>query len=165
MSSEIDELKNSCFAKDLTQDELKTLNEIAKSKVYYKNEKIFDEDDESNSLYLLVEGRVCIERKAFPTRHLFIPQIQIVKHGQIFGEMAFLEDAPRSATARAKGNVRVLVFQNSTLKNLMTENTALGYKLMANIAKIVSRRLRRMNDQWLSAVGNDFVMPEFEYLD
>jgi CRP-like cAMP-binding protein len=163
MHTFVQELKKSMFAEGLDDNELEKLCSIAESKTFFKSEKIFDEKDKTSSLYFLVEGRIRIERKAFPKRHLFIPQIQIVKHGQIFGEMAFLDNVPRSAIARAAGSVRVIIFDSEKLHQLLTMDANLGYKVMGNIARIISRRLRRMNDHWLSAVGSDFVIPEFEY--
>jgi CRP/FNR family cyclic AMP-dependent transcriptional regulator len=161
--SAVDDLSDSIFAERLDDEELAAVAALAEAKTFYKNDKIFGEDDVSNSLFFLVEGKVAIERKIVGSRHLFVPQIQTVRHGHIFGEMAFLENMPRSATARAKSNVRVLVFQQDQLEKLMESNPVLGFKLMRNIAFILSRRLRRMNDQWLSAVGKDFVFPEFEF--
>jgi CRP-like cAMP-binding protein len=161
--SAVDDLRDSILAERLDGEELAAVAALAEVRTFYKNDKIFGEDDISNSLFLLVEGKVAIERKIAGSHHLFIPQIQTVRHGQIFGEMAFLENVPRSATARAKSNVKVLVFQQDPLEKLMESSPVLGCKLMKNIAFILSRRLRRMNDQWLNAVGKDFVFPEFEY--
>ena len=161
--SAVDDMRDSIFAERLGDEELAAVAEIAEAKTFYRNDKIFGEDDVSNSLFFLVEGKVVIERKIVGSRHLFVPQIETVRRGHIFGEMAFLENVPRSATARAKSNIKVLVFQQAQLERLMESNPVLGFKLMRNIAFILSRRLRRMNDQWLSAVGKDFVLPEFEY--
>jgi CRP-like cAMP-binding protein len=146
-----DELANSILAQDLSEDELHRLAEIAREQHYYKDEIIFTENEQGDKFYLLIEGKVCIERRIMST---FLPiprQIITVKKGQIFGEMAFVEKTNRSATARCKSNVKVLYFTYSDLMKLFSLHTDLANKLLTNMAGILSRRLRRMNDQWLNA--------------
>ncbi len=145
-----DELANSILAQDLSQDDLQKLAEIAREQHYYKDEVIFTENEQGDKFYLLMEGKVCIERRIMSS---FLPvprQIVTVKKGQIFGEMAFVEKTTRSATARCKSNVRVLYFSYNDLKQLFTQHTELANKMLTNMAGILSKRLRRMNDQWLS---------------
>src|SRR5262245_51375436 len=68
---------------------------------------IFNEAEKANRLflkrdkmYLLIEGEVALSAKGRP--------IGSVKAGEIFGEMSAISDAPRSATAVAKTNCRLL---------------------------------------------------------
>jgi len=160
----LEDLRKSILADNLNDEELNQLAAIAASRTFYKNETIFDEKDEGNALYILVEGRVCIEIRSLEKRMPLPKQIMIVKRGQIFGEMAFVERRFRSASARAKGNVRLISIPSGELEKLIQENTSFGLKVMTNLARILSRRLRRMNDQWLGAVAHEFPLPEFEYI-
>jgi len=145
-----DELANSILAKDLSQNDLHDLAEIAREQHFYKDEIVFSENEEGDKFYLLMEGKVCIERRIMSS---FIPVpklIVTVKKGQIFGAMAFVEKPVRSATARCKSNVRVLYFVYNDLKQIFSRNPELANKLLTNMAGILSKRLRRMNDQWLN---------------
>ncbi len=160
----VDDLRKSILADNLNDEELNQLANIAAARTFYKNDSIFDEKDDGSSLYILVEGRVCIEIRSLQKRMPLPKQIMIVKRGQIFGEMAFVERRFRSASARAKGNVRLISIPSGDFDKLMQENPSLGFKVMTNLARILSRRLRRMNDQWLSAVAHEFPLPEFEYI-
>ncbi len=159
----VEDLRKSILADSLNDKELNQLAEISTSRTFYKNETIFDEKDEGNALYILVEGRVVIEIRSLQRRISLPKQVMIVKRGQIFGEMAFVERRFRSASARAKGNVRLVSIPSRDFEKLMQDNPLLGFKVMTNLARILSRRLRRMNDQWLSAVAHEFPLPEFEY--
>ncbi|HPG42092.1 MAG TPA: cyclic nucleotide-binding domain-containing protein [bacterium] len=145
-----DELANSILAKDLTQNDLHDLAEIAREQHFYKDELVFSENEEGDKFYLLMEGKVCIERRIMSTIIPVPKLIVTVKKGQIFGEMAFVEKTVRSATARCKSNVRVLFFVYNDLKQLFSRNPELANKLLTNMAGILSKRLRRMNDQWLN---------------
>jgi len=143
-------LQDTVLACDLTKEELIMLAEIACEQSFFKNELIFNENEAVDSIYLLLEGRVQIERKNNLSNPFFNRQLLVLKAGQVFGEMAFIEKGLRSASARAKSHVRAITFSSLRLEQLMLENPLLGYKIMTNFARILSQRLRRMNDQWLS---------------
>ena len=157
------QIQQSMLGADLLGDELQALEKIASEKSYYKNDLIFSENEPGDTIYILTEGRVNIERREQLHRHLLPKQIFTVRKGQIFGEMAFIERGPRSATARARSNVTVIMLHLNDVEVLLEQNRDLAYKLMRNLARILSYRLRRMNEQWLNAVPEDFPASEFEY--
>ncbi|MBN2411035.1 cyclic nucleotide-binding domain-containing protein [candidate division KSB1 bacterium] len=158
-----DDLNNSMFARGLTKHDLELIVQIARGKRYYKDEIIFSENVPGDKIFILAEGKVLIERRVMPDPHLFPKLILTVKKGQIFGEMAFVEKNSRSATARTKSNVRVIYISSNDLMNLMSEHTDLACRIMTNLASILSKRLRRMNEQWLSAHAQSYILPDFEY--
>ena len=156
-------LNQSVIGNGLDNSELERLAGIARVEQFYKNEIIFAENDEGDSIYVLVEGKVCLERRVKNHRPVPPTQITIVRQGQLFGEMGFLENRKRSATARAKGNIQLLVIDSEDLRKLISSNSQFAIKFMSNLALILSARLRRMNEQWLNAISRDFQLPEFEY--
>ena len=157
------DLSQSVIGKGLEDSELEHLAGIARGIQFYKNEIIFAENDEGDSIFVLAEGKVSLERRV--KNHQPVPptQITIVRHGQLFGEMGFLENQKRSATAKAKGNLRLFVIDSDDLRKLMSNDSQFAIKFMSNLALILSARLRRMNEQWLNAISRDFQLPEFEY--
>ena len=157
------DLKDSMLARGLTDNDLQQIAGIARKKKYYKDEIIFSENEPGDTIYILAEGKVYIERRVMPDPHLFPKLILTVKKGQIFGEMAFIEKNNRSATARAKSNIRLLYISSDDLMDLLSGHTDLACRLMINFASIISKRLRRMNEQWLSAHARNYLLPEFEY--
>ena len=151
------------MADGLGDPELEELAAIAQVHMFYKNDVIFAENEQEDSMYVLVEGRVSIERRLMPNHKLGHKHIQNVRRGQIFGEMGFIEKRSRSATAIAKSTVRVLRFNFQDLENKINSDAQLGVKLLRTIAELLSRRLRRMNDQWLRTYGDGSMLKEFEY--
>jgi CRP-like cAMP-binding protein len=92
-----------------------------KPKTFAKGKKIFAENQRGlpfllmpNRIYLLLDGEVAIFVKSAP--------IGTVRPGQIFGEMASIDQGPRSATAVAKSASRVIALDHRQLQ------TALGRK-------------------------------------
>lgn len=158
------DLSQSVIGRGLDDGELEHLAEISQVVQFYKNEIIFAENDDGDSIYVLAEGKVCLERRVKNHRPVPPTQITIVRPGQLFGEMGFLEKGKRSATARAKGNVQLLVINSDDLHKLIAKDNHFAIKFMSNLALILSARLRRMNEQWLNAMSHDFQLPEFEYL-
>ncbi len=160
---DISDLKNSMLGEGLTDDDLTILAYIAEEKKYFKGEIIFSEKDKGTDLYVLTEGRICIERRAVGQRAIMPKQIQTVKQGELFGEMAFIEGKTRSATARAKSNVNVVIISSSELEKLVHQNCEFGFRFMKTLAVIISRRLRRMNEHWISAVAQHLNILEYDY--
>ena len=157
-----DDLKTTMLADGLIDDDLKMLAEIAKVKEYYKNGIIFRENDVEDSIYVLLQGKVAIERRIMPNQQAIHAHIQNVRRGQLFGEMGFIERRSRSATAVAKGHVRLIQFDIEELEHLIALHEMLGLRLFRTIAELLSRRLRRMNDQWIRTVESSS-LKEFEY--
>ncbi|MBN1561004.1 cyclic nucleotide-binding domain-containing protein [candidate division KSB1 bacterium] len=157
-----DDLKRTMLANGLVDHDLQLLAEIAKVKDYYKNGIIFRENDTEDSIYVLLQGKVAIERRILPNQQAFHVHIQNVRRGQLFGEMGFIERRSRSATAVAKGHVRLIQFDIEDLQRLIERHEMFGLRLFRTIAELLSRRLRRMNDQWIRTVESSS-MKEFEY--
>ncbi len=69
--------------------------------------------------------------------------VGVVKEGDLFGEMAILEKRPRSATARAIGETRVLTVDRRTFLRRVKEDPTLAL----NILRSLSQRIRNMNHE------------------
>ncbi|MBD3373678.1 cyclic nucleotide-binding domain-containing protein [candidate division KSB1 bacterium] len=156
-------LKDLWFFSSLDVDELEKLSRICEWKTFIKNEKIFDQNDTGDSLFILVEGRVVIERRLRGYKPAIPKQLVTVKKGQPFGEMAFIENRERSATARAKGHVKVICIYANKFFNLIEKEPVLGLKMMTLLARVLGRRLRRTNDQWLSTMTQASWLLHMEY--
>ena len=71
--------------------------------------------------------------------------IATISNGQIFGELAFLDGAPRVAHAVANQASILLVIQRAAFSDLVQREPHLGSIVMRNIAIELSNRLRRTN--------------------
>ena len=102
-------------------------------KVFQPNEIMFCEFEPGNDFYLIQHGKVKITKTVGSS----IKTLDILEEGDIFGEMAILEEQPRSATAMAIDEVKTLHFNRENFEMLMTSNPALALKLL----KIFSIRI------------------------
>src|SRR6266850_7744152 len=83
---------------NLTPDELKNLRQVAQERRFSAGQDIFKEGDSGEGVYAVTEGLVQITALVGPGARRAFSQ---VGPGDIFGEMAVLENKPRSATVTA----------------------------------------------------------------
>jgi CRP-like cAMP-binding protein len=104
-------------------------------------EDIFIQGVPGAGMYIILEGEVSIlvepENK----------EIALLKEGEFFGELALLDESPRSATARSKEGCTVLGFFQSDLFSLLERSPKLGAKIILRLARIIGERLKFSNEQ------------------
>jgi CRP/FNR family cyclic AMP-dependent transcriptional regulator len=108
-------------------------------KVYKDEDIIFCEYEPGDTFYLINSGKVQIVKIMGDIEKT----IDVLEPGEIFGEMAILEGAPRSATAIAQGRVRALEFNRENFKVLMQGNPQIALKLLKLFTKRIYDQKRR----------------------
>ena len=93
---------------------------------FRKGDIIFCEYEPGDTFYLLQSGRVQIVQIMGDLEK----NIAILQPGEIFGEMAILEEAPRSATTIALDEVKALEFNRENFEVLMMGNPQIAMKLL-----------------------------------
>ena len=109
---------------------------------------IFCEYEPGDAFYLIQEGRVQISRIMGDIEKT----IDILQPGEVFGEMAILEEAPRSAGATALDDVKVLEFNKANFEILMQGNPQIALKLLRLFTKRIYDQRRRFMILTLSDV-------------
>ena len=114
------------------------LNELLTRRECQTGEVIFKEGESGNSVYIIWSGRVAVVKGDFddPT---------VLAHrgaGEVLGEMALLEDAPRSASVVALEPTQLLALRGRDFQRLLTSTSTFGLNLLASL----SRRLRASDE-------------------
>ncbi len=107
---------------------------------YASNEIIFTEFEPGNEFYFIQEGRVKIVKIINNTEKT----LDVLEIGDVFGEMAILEEEPRSASAIAMDDVKVLKFHRDNFDSLLQGNPQLAYKLLVIFSKRIYDAKRRL---------------------
>lgn len=127
-------------------------------KVFQPNEILFCEYEPGNDFYLIQEGKVKITKTVGSS----IKTLDILEPGDILGEMAILEEQPRSATAIAITMVKALNFNRANFEMLMTSNPALAMKLLHVFSIRIYDAKRRLAillmDDIVGKVADVFIM-------
>ncbi len=100
---------------------------------------IFCEYEPGDKFYLIQKGKVQISRVIGEIEKT----IDVLAPGEIFGEMAILEEAPRSANAIAVTDVKALEFNRANFGILMQGNPAIALKLLKLFTKRIYDQRRR----------------------
>jgi signal transduction histidine kinase len=130
---------------ELDPAELQALRNIAQERTFPAGSRIFSENDPGDGVYLIRDGLVeiahMVDDRALCVFSKFGP-------GEIFGEMAVIEDLPRSATTTAVKETRVYFIPRAEMMALLRRSPALSFKLLQE----VSRRLRGFNQHHLREI-------------
>jgi len=97
-------------------------------------EVLFREGDQDDVMFAVVEGQVELSRNGVV--------IEDVGPGGIVGELALIDPAPRSATARARTEARVARVDKKVFTFLVQEHPTFALQVMA----VMAQRLRRTNE-------------------
>ena len=121
----------------LEGEELAALADIALEKDFAPGEVLFEEGQLAHHLYILVSGKVEIFRKV-GSDEIFLA---LLGAKECFGEMAILDDEPRSASVRAVEPTTVLKVDRESFRELINERPQISFAIF----KILSQRLRSKN--------------------
>ncbi len=104
------------------------------------NEIIFCEFEPGNEFYFIHSGQVKIVKIINNTEKT----LDILDAGEIFGEMAILEEEPRSASVIALEHVKLFKFHRDNFETILHGNPQLAYKLLMIFAKRIYDQKRRL---------------------
>jgi CRP-like cAMP-binding protein len=105
---------------------------------------IFAEGTKGDKVYLILGGAVRISRQV---PGMGEEALAVLRAGTFFGEMALIDDFPRSADARAHEACRLFVIRKEDLEDLLFVDRDLAYDLLWSFVRTLSSRLRETNDK------------------
>ena len=129
---------------ELSQGELRILEQKVYVRRYTDGEPIFKEGDPSLGMYIVKDGAVDIVSGAHAGQSVLLATLT---PGDFFGEQGLIDDAPRSASAIARGATEAIGFFKPDLMTLIRQKPDLGLKIFLRVAKTLSARLRRANEE------------------
>jgi CRP-like cAMP-binding protein len=128
-------LKSISFFSDMSEHDLQQIAEITEEKTYAKGEAIIEERTSAERFFIIYRGKIEIT-KQFEDGEQFV--LAVHSDGDFFGEMALLDEGPRSATARAVEPTTVLEITRSDFETLLYKAPVVAY----HIIRELSSRLR-----------------------
>ena len=120
---------------------------LASVRSYRGGDVMVREFEQATDLIVILEGSARITGFSGELLAEFGP-------GSIVGEIALVDEQPRSATVRAVGNVTAAILPRAALMDMMEADPEVGRVVMTNIAKVLCKRMRTMNAHTSSALEN-----------
>ena len=108
-------------------------------KVYDDGKIIINQEEPGDCMYEIQEGQV----EVFKEKEGKEIQLAVLGKGDFFGEMAIFDREVRSATVRAKGEVRALTIDKRTFLRRITEDPSLAFRIVERM----SRRIRELDSE------------------
>jgi CRP-like cAMP-binding protein len=130
--------------KGLSPKGLERVASITTEEGYPAGHVLFQEGDAGDRLYVIVEGKTRISRRV---PGMGEEALAVLGPGSSFGEMALIDDVPRSADAIVHERTRLLVLSKEAMQDLLFLDKELAYEVLWNTVRILSRRLRETNDK------------------
>ena len=112
---------------------------VCQVRTFRDKEVVFRDGEVGDGLYGVVSGSVEVKRGGKP--------IQVFGPGTHFGELSLVEEMPRLASGVAHGPTEVIILQKRTFDALLRVWPQTSAKLLRNLVLILSRRLRKTNDE------------------
>lgn len=129
----VDTLRFISLFRHLTMKELLAVMEILRVESCGAGEVIIREGEASDSLYVVLSGGLEVTRNG--------ARLADLSPGTHFGEMALLNQRPRTATVTTRKPSRLLVMDRSAFSELVRREPALGVKFLWTFAQVLSLRL------------------------
>ena len=126
------------FFQELTPDQLAKIAAIVQPETLRVGQKVFEAGSESDAFYLIKRGAVMVKKG---TMVLATPQA-----GDCIGEISFIDRGKRSATVAAIEETELLAVSFVALDELFIREPRLAAAIYKNIATVLSRRLREMDE-------------------
>lgn len=145
-----DMLARSSLFGELARDELSALGAAAQRLDFSREQVIFSMNEAPDGLYVVARGRVKVCVPTAAGKELILATLG---PGDVFGEMALLDDAPRSASVVAQLPTTAYRLRRNDFLRLLDEHPGIARKLLMEM----SQRLRRANAQVESLVSLDVV--------
>tara|TARA_B100001559_G_C16435516_1_gene591840 strand:- start:63 stop:545 length:483 start_codon:yes stop_codon:yes gene_type:complete len=124
---------------NLLKKELKNIALLTHEREYKSNETVFKKHAPAEGMYVILYGEV--EIKDPKSGNIFAG----LHSGDFFGELALLDEEPRSATAICIVPSRLIGFFRTDLLTLIKRYPELGNKILLNLSRVLGERLRETN--------------------
>lgn len=134
-------LKEVPFFQGMTIDQLNILANVCEEVLFAEDSRIFEQGDPGGALYVIVSGRVGIERKG--QRKGSFVRLATIESCSYFGDMSLFDQGPRSAAAIAIQDTLMLRLRREPLLELVRCHPDLSLGLI----DVLSQRLRTANDR------------------
>ena len=123
----------------LSEAQLNRLTERAVTRSYPRGAIVINEGDEAGTLFIVAQGSVKVYLSDETGREVILATLGPGEH---FGELALLDDTPRSASVATREPCKLLLVQKSALRELIVSEPETSLHIMRGLAK----RIRRLTD-------------------
>ena len=124
--------------------ELKLITKFMNFMDFEPKEIVFKEGEKGDYVCFVADGAFRVIKKTESGRQVVIASLT---KGRSFGEMAVIDDFPRSATVRAWSKSTLVILTREGFNNILDQHPAIGIKILKRMARLLSMNLRKTSSQ------------------
>jgi CRP/FNR family cyclic AMP-dependent transcriptional regulator len=140
-------LRGVLLFKEIPDREMGGLVQALFEKTYQEGETLFEEGDIGRALFIVETGSVELLKRGHDGTW---QSLAVAQPGDFFGEMALLEELPRSASARALEESKVHLLYKAKLDALLLSRPRVAVPVLRRLAQLLSARVRLASEQLVS---------------
>ncbi len=146
----LDELRQIPLFADLSEEDLEQLYKMAETVSIPAGQLVLREGDPGDSLYVVLAGELEVTKRQGSQDVL----LALYKPGQFFGEMALLEQAPRSASVRTLQESRLLMISQAAFQTLLSCSPSAPLKILHTVtSRLRSTESALIQNEKMAALG------------
>ena len=130
------------FMADFSEKELQKIYALGEVQNFAVGEVMVTEWSDDSALFIILAGTAEV---LMPKRNGWY-KLASLSPGGVFGELSFFDRLPRSARVVVLTECNVLKISEAAFQHLRVHDTSLALSLVQDLGKILSHRLRHMND-------------------
>lgn len=137
-----DFLRGIPFFEELSDNDILSISKYCTAKTIEPGHILFNEGDPADMFYIIMSGEVEVW-KAYGTDDE--DMLAVHGSGKLFGEMALIDNLPRSATVKTKTHSRLLQIGEHDFQNMIRENSSVAFSIVRSLSSMV----RKSNETFL----------------
>ncbi|MGA3208250.1 MAG: cyclic nucleotide-binding domain-containing protein [Syntrophales bacterium] len=153
MDKDIAALKDIALFKGLSPEKIQRIMKILRKVTFSVNEIIMREGDIGDTMYIILEGTVEVAKSIViddidneeSEKNKVFTRLD-GKQRAVFGEIALLEELRRTASVKAVTDCVMYEMKKDDFLKVAETDHELGYRILLNLGRIVSARLRRADE-------------------
>lgn len=150
LNRKVEVLKQMPLFRHLTYKEILRVLALTDVKDFKPGDEIITEDEPGSELFIILSGKVRLHKEGALVTH--------VGQGAHLGEMALIDNGPRSVSATAEESTRMLVLRRRDFNDLIRNFPRLSVKLLWSFVQVLGQRLRKTNED-LAGARNEAAEP------
>src|SRR5436309_8088181 len=126
--------------RQVPEDDLRALARLVRERTHPRGSLILTQGDPGEALFLIRSGQVKVSVLSEDGREVIL---SVLGSGSFFGEMALVDDEPRSAHVIAMEDTTLLVLRREDFQGILKQTPSIALALLREL----SRRLRRVDEK------------------
>ncbi|KGE73583.1 ATP-binding protein [Spirochaeta lutea] len=135
-------LRQVYFFRELSDDDVQAVADLSHEQDLAQGTVVFREGDEADRFYILMDGTIEVWKKSVTGQDVLLAT---EGKGHIFGEMALVDDLPRSATIKALSDIRVLYISREDFTRIMHDRQG----VLISVLRSLSGMIRKSNESFI----------------